>query len=242
LHVNTRRLTQVLTVASLTAALGACSATDPAPAAQPPTSAPTTTSASAPTTTAPTADPAAEEALPLLVREQGAQTSALAPAVGRDSPDLAVLASTTDEISTTISFWAWDGTAFQPAGNLTAGEPLLAQKAPEWHHLTGGSFPDAVVYLQGGSMSGGVDAVIARHEADGSWRFVPLEGQSGDGIAVEEDVYARNPVFDEGSTFVTRALAPGAPVVVAYWRYEEIDGKNWFTRSSPPDPGATATP
>ena len=242
LHVSSRRITQILTVATMTVALGACSAgSGDSPAVQPSSTSPRLSSASSPTTTAPVADPAAQEALPQLARQQGAQTSALAPAVGQDSPDLAVLASTTDDISTSISFWAWDGSAFQPAGSVTADEPLLPRRSPEWHYLTGGLYPDAVVYLQGGSMSGGVDAVIARHETDGSWRFVPLEGQSGDGIAVEDDVYAHNPVFDEGFTFVTRVQG-GGPVAVTYWRYEEGAGKSWFTRSPAPDPEATRTP
>lgn len=237
--MSSKKFTQVLTIAALTAALGACSGSE-SPAAQPSATTSTAATTPEPDVTTPTADAAAQEALPLLTQQQGAAASSLAPAVGADSPDLAVLASSPDEISTTISFWAWDGTAFQPVGGLTADEPLLASReggAAEWHHLTGGRYPDAVVYLQGGTMAP-VQAVIARHEEDGSWRFVPLEGQHGEGIAVEDDVYADNPLFDEGRTFVTRAQA-GGQVAVTYWRYEGLDGKNWFTRTSEPDPSAT---
>ena len=84
-----------------------------------------------------------------------------------------------------------------------------------------------MVHLNGGgTMSGGHDAVIAQRKAPGKWRFVPLEGQSGDGIAVEDDVYASNPVFDDGDTFTTRAQAAGE-TSTTQWRYDA--GKGTFT-------------
>lgn len=226
--------------------LAACGGGSSPAATDPTTSSPASTTGSSspgptPDLTPPTADPAATEALPLLVDREGAQAAALAPAVGADSPDLAVLASSTDGISTTITFWAWDGAAFQPEGSLTAEEPLLAEHeggVAQWRYLTGGPYPDAVVHLQGGSMSGGVHAVVARHEGPAQWRLVPLAGQSGDGVDPAQDVYANDPLFDDSATFVTRARA-GGQVVVTYWRYEEGEGKNWFAVTPDPDPAAT---
>ena len=189
----------------------------------------------------PAADPAAEAALPALVQREGAQTSALAPAVGADSPDLAVLARTEEDgVDAKITFWAWDGGAWQPQGGLTAGEPVLAQEDAEWRYLTANSYPDAVVHLQGGSMSSGVQAVIARHDASGSWRLVPLQG-AHDGTDPAQDVYADDPVFDDGRIFATRA-GGGGQVSASYWEYDDLDGVSSFTQIPEPDPHATETP
>ncbi len=204
--------------------------------------APSTASSTGPVVSEPTADPAAQEALPLLVRQQGAQTSALAPAVGQDSPDLAVLARTgEDEASTEITFWAWDGGTFRPDGSLTAHAPLLAQReggAAEWHYLTAGYYPDAAVYVQGGTLSGGVQAVVARHTDDGRWELVPFQREDS-GVDPAQDVYADDPLFDEGRTFVTRGRA-GGEVSATWWRYVDLDGRNAFEQSPEPDPDATA--
>ncbi|PRY16941.1 hypothetical protein [Kineococcus rhizosphaerae] len=229
--------------AALVGALAACGAPRTPAAAPPSSSTPPGTSPAAgatPGVTAPTPAPAAAQALSALVAREGAQASALAPAVGQDSPDLAVLARTTDGAGTRITFWAWDGAAFRPAGSVEAGEPLLARReggAAQWRYLTGGRYPDAVVHLRGGSVSGGVQAVVAQHLDDGTWRFVPFEGQH-DGIAPQDDVYADDPLFDDGFQFVTRVSA-GGQAVATYWQYAEDDRPGRFERIGTPDPGAT---
>jgi len=218
LHVNHRKsLTGLLLGLTL---LAGCSNETSTPATTP-----------VPEVTTPTTDAGAQEALPLLTEQQGAQASALAPG----GSGLAALASS-DGLDTTITFWAWDGTQFQAAGSVEAGEPLLTRReggAIEWRDLTGGSSSDAVVYLEGGTSSAGVHAVIVRQDAPGQWRLVPLSGQNGEGIDPAQDVYANDPLFDDSTTFVTRLQASGQ-AIVTYWRY----GSDAFEVA--PDPTSTA--
>ena len=222
-------------------ALAACGAPGGAPAASTTTSTTTTTTTSTTTSTA-TSGPAggvdqvADRALADLARRRGAQAVSTTPATP-DHPELAVLASTTGGTSTAVTLLARDGATWRTESELTAGAPLLTGReggAVEWRRLTGGFAADAVVHVQGGTLSSGVDAVIARREDDGSWRFVPLEGQH-EGVATADDVYAANPLFDDSSTFVTREQAAGQ-VVVTYWDYAVGSDVAWFTKSPGPRP------
>ncbi|NAZ77182.1 hypothetical protein GTQ99_17385 [Kineococcus sp. T13] len=211
-------------------ALAACGS----PAAAPAASTTTTATGTASTGAAAAVDPGADGALADLARRRGAQAVSTTPATP-DHPGLAVLAATTGGTSTTVTLLAREGAGWRTESELTAGAPLLADReggAVEWRWLTGGFAPDAVVSLRGGTLSGGVDAVIARREDDGRWRFVPLEGQH-EGVATADDVYAANPLFDDSSTFVTREQA-GGQVVVTYWDYAVGADVAWFTKSPGP--------
>ncbi|WP_432524122.1 hypothetical protein [Kineococcus sp. SYSU DK006] len=228
-------------------ALAACGAPGGAPAAGTTTSTTTSTTTGGTTTGGTTtgtttggpadgAEAAADRALADLARQRGAQAVSTTPATP-DHPELAVLAATTGGTSTVVTLLARDGATWRTESELTAAAPLLAGReggAVEWRRLTGGFAADAVVYLRGGTLSSGVDAVVARREDDGGWRFVPLEGQH-EGVATADDVYAADPLFDDSSTFVTREQA-GGQVVVTYWDYAVGADVAWFTKSPGPRP------
>jgi len=91
--------------------------------------------------------------------------------------------------------------------------------------VTGTDYPDAVVYLAGGSLTGGVDAAVATRDG-GTWHWVPRQ------VTDEADgnpILLGNPLFDAGPVFVTRATASGE-VAAQYWRYDGAAGSFAVTR------------
>ncbi|WP_337061131.1 hypothetical protein [Kineococcus sp. G2] len=184
--------------------------------------------AASPTAWATPTDSAADQALSDLARERGADVVSLDPATP-DQPALAALV--TDEgTGATLELLHWERSGWVADATLPLPEPVLADReggAVQWRHLTQDLWSDVVVYLQGGTLHSGVDAVVASHYG-GRWSLVPREGvEEGEG----SPVLLGNPLFDDGAVFVTRASA-GGEVVLRYWRFDTTTGA-WGQQPGP---------
>ncbi|WP_432489356.1 hypothetical protein [Kineococcus sp. SYSU DK018] len=234
-RTTTRTLSSVL----LALALAACgNATgDPATSTAPPATSTTPFPATATATAVPSAvpsagdsagDSAADQALADLAAARDADVVSMDPATP-DQPDLAALV-TNDGTGAVLELLSWDGSRWGADARFDLPEPVLADRAGgavEWRHVTQDLWSDAIVYLQGGTLHSGVDAVVASHYG-GSWDLVPREP-----IGDEEGdlTLLANPLFDDGHVFATRASA-GGQAVVDYWRFDATQ-ERWGVQPGP---------
>ncbi|WP_432494586.1 hypothetical protein [Kineococcus auxinigenes] len=215
--------------AAATAAPAASATTTPAAPTAPATGASSTT---APTGTAsavpPAVDSAADQALADLAASRDADVVSMDPATPAQ-PDLAALVG--DEgTGSALELFSWDGSQWTADARFDLPEPVLADRpggAVEWRHVTQDFWSDVIVYLQGGTLHSGVDAVVASHYG-GSWNLVPREP-----IGDEEGdlTLLANPLFDDGYVFATRASA-GEQAVVDYWRFDTTQ-ERWGLQPGP---------
>lgn len=226
--------TRAVGVAAVVLLTAACSGGAEEPAASPVPSATTSgpSSTPSPSSTPTNTSLPVEGVLPtgtfdtagaaLLAERAGQEGSISSTTSGGEGGDLGVLVSSPDGVGTTVELLTFDSPSPSPQWRtevtLTLPEPLLAQRTGgpvEWRRLTDGG-PDLVVYVQGGTLTGGIDAAVAQRTDDG-WRWVPRQVEDEtDGVPE----LLGNPVFDAGDVFATRATA-GQQVVAQYWVYDE---------------------
>ncbi|WP_432486159.1 hypothetical protein [Kineococcus esterisolvens] len=231
-----RTTTRTLSPVLLALALAACgdAAGDPATSTAPPTasttpSAPSTAPSTATATAVPSAaESAADQALADLAAARDADVVSMDPATP-DQPGLAALV-TGEGTGAVLELLSWDGSRWGADARFDLPEPVLADRAGgavEWRHVTQDLWSDAIVYLRGGTLHSGVDAVVASHYG-GSWDLVPREP-----IGDEEGdlTLLANPLFDDGHVFATRASA-GGQAVVDYWRFDTTQ-ERWGVQPGP---------
>lgn len=178
-----------------------------------------------------TRDPVAQRELADLAAQEGALASTTPAAAG--APDVGVLQRSDPSAGpgggpgTSYELLVHEGGRWRSEAVLPAPEPAVDGRPLTWRRLTGGAYPDLVVTLQGGSLTGFLDVAVASRDG-GAWHWVPRRVRDEtDGVPV----LLGNPVFDAGPVFATRSAA-GGQVVARHWRYDPATGT--FVPTDPP--------